>query len=131
MNASLRNRTEISRRITSDYGDTDGRNNPHIGIDIGATKPGVWGDPIYAADGGRVVRAEYNWSAGNWLWIDHGNGLYSIYMHCSQFLVSVGQTVNRGDTIALMGSTGESTGAHLHFSVRYGGTYVNPWGYLR
>ena len=88
-------------------------------------------DPIYAADGGRVVRAEYNWSAGNWLWIDHGNGLYSIYMHCSQFLVSVGQTVNRGDTIALMGSTGESTGAHLHFSVRYGGTYVNPWGYLR
>ena len=121
----------ISRRITSDYGDTDGRNNPHIGIDIGATKPGVWGDPIYAADGGRVVRAEYNWSAGNWLWIDHGNGLYSIYMHCSQFLVRVGQTVNRGDTIALMGSTGESTGAHLHFSVRYGGTYVNPWGYLR
>ena len=103
----------------------------HIGIDIGATKPGVWGDPIYAADGGRVVRAEYNWSAGNWLWIDHGNGLYSIYMHCSQFLVPVGQTVNRGDTIALMGSTGESTGAHLHFSVRYGGTYVNPWGYLR
>ena len=121
----------ISRRITSDYGDTDGRNNPHIGIDIGATTPGVWGDPIYAADGGRVVRAEYNWSAGNWLWIDHGNGLYSIYMHCSQFLVSIGQTVNRGDTIALMGSTGESTGAHLHFSVRYGGTYVNPWGYLR
>lgn len=120
-----------SRRITSDYGDTDGRNNPHIGIDIGATKPGVWGDPIYAADGGRVVRAEYNWSAGNWLWIDHGNGLYSIYMHCSKFLVPVGQTVNRGDTIALMGSTGESTGAHLHFSVRYGGTYVNPWGYLR
>lgn len=55
------------------------------------------------ADGGRVVRAEYNWSAGNWLWIDHGNGLYSIYMHCSQFLVSIGQTVNRGDTIALMG----------------------------
>lgn len=121
----------ISRRITSDYGDTDGRTSPHIGIDIGATTPGVWGDPIYAADGGRVVRAEYNRSAGNWLWIDHGNGLYSIYMHCSQFLVSIGQTVNRGDKIALMGSTGESTGAHLHFSVRYGGTYVNPWGYLR
>lgn len=121
----------ISRRITSDYGDTDGRTSPHIGIDIGARTPGVWGDPIYAADGGRVVRAEYNWSAGNWLWIDHGNGLYSIYMHCSQFLVPIGRTVNRGDTIALMGSTGESTGAHLHFSVRYGGTYVNPWGYLR
>lgn len=121
----------ISRRITSDYGDTDGRTSPHIGIDIGATTPGKWGDHIYAADGGRVVRAEYNWSAGNWLWIDHGNGLYSIYMHCSEFLVRVGQTVNRGDTIALMGSTGESTGAHLHFSVRYGGTYVNPWGYLR
>ena len=120
-----------SRRITSDYGDTDGRTSPHIGIDIGATTPGKWGDPIYAADGGRVVRAEYNWSAGKWLWIDHGNGLYSIYMHCSEFRVLVGQTVNRGDTIALMGSTGESTGAHLHFSVRYGGTYVNPWGYLR
>lgn len=121
----------ISRRITSDYGDMDGRTSPHTGIDIGATTPGVWGDPIYAADGGRVIRAEYNWSAGNWLWIDHGNGLYSIYMHCSKFLVSVDDTVNRGDTIALMGSTGESTGAHLHFSVRYGGVYVNPWGYLQ
>lgn len=121
----------VSRRITSDYGDMDGRTSPHTGIDIGATKPGVWGDPIYAADGGRVIRAEYNWSAGNWLWIDHGNGLYSIYMHCSQFLVSVGDTVNRGDTIALMGSTGQSTGAHLHFSVRYGGVYVNPWSYLQ
>ncbi len=121
----------ISRRITSDYGDMDGRTSPHTGIDIGATTPGVWGDPIYAADGGRVIRAEYNWSAGNWIWIDHGNGLYTIYMHCSTFLVSVGDTVNRGDTIALMGSTGQSTGAHLHFSVRYGGAYVNPWGYLQ
>lgn len=120
----------ISRRITSRYGATANRPYPHQGVDIGAVKPGVWGDPIYAADGGVVTLAAYDSGAGNWIWIHHGNGLYTVYMHCSKFLVSVGDVVKKGDTIALMGSTGNSTGAHLHFAVRVDGQYVNPEPYI-
>ena len=120
----------VSRRITSDYGDTEDRDSGHKGIDIGATTPGVSGDPIYAAKGGTVTIATYSSSAGNWIWIYHGDGLYTVYMHCSALLVSVGDTVSQGQVIAKMGSTGNSTGAHLHFGVRLNGSYVNPWGYL-
>lgn len=100
-------------------------------MDIGARTPGVSGDPIYAVDNGVVAVAESNQSAGNWIWISHGNGLYSVYMHNSKLLVSVGQTVNKGDTIALMGTTGQSNGVHLHIAARLNGTYVNPWTYLK
>lgn len=120
----------VSRRITSDYGDTEDRSSGHQGIDIGATTPGVSGDAIYAAASGTVTLATYSSSAGNWIWIYHGNGLYTVYMHCSALLVSVGDTVSQGQTIARMGSTGNSTGAHLHFGVRLNGSYVNPWNYL-
>lgn len=120
----------ISRRITSRYGATANRPYPHQGVDIGAVKPGVWGDPIYAADGGVITLASYDAGAGNWLWIHHGDGLYTVYMHCSKFLVSLGDVVEKGDTIALMGSTGNSTGAHLHFAVRVNGEYVNPEPYI-
>ncbi len=120
----------VSRRITSDYGDTEDRSSGHQGIDIGATTPGVSGDAIYAAASGTVTLATYSSSAGNWIWIYHGNGLYTVYMHCSALLVSVGDTVSQGQTIARMGSTGNSTGAHLHFGVRLNGSYVNPWNYF-
>lgn len=120
----------VSRRITSDYGDTEDRSSGHQGIDIGATTPGVSGDAIYAAASGTVTLATYSSSAGNWIWIYHGNGLYTVYMHCSALLVSVGDTVSQGQTIARMGSTGNSTGAHLHFGVRLNGSYVNPWNYV-
>lgn len=120
----------ISKRITSRYGATKNRPYPHQGVDIGAVKPGVWGDPIYAADGGKVTLASYDSGAGNWIWIYHGDGVYTVYMHCSKFYVSVGDIVERGDTIALMGSTGNSTGAHLHFAVRVNGEYVNPEPYI-
>ena len=120
----------VSRRITSDYGDTEDRSSGHKGIDIGATTPGVSGDAIYAAASGTVTLATYSSSAGNWIWIYHGNGLYTVYMHCSALLVSVGDTVSQGQTIARMGSTGNSTGAHLHFGVRLNGSYVNPWNYF-
>ena len=67
---------------------------------------------------------------GNYIMIDHGDGLYTIYMHASKLLVSEGQLVVRGEEIAKVGSTGRSTGPHLHFGVRRNGEYVNPWNYL-
>ena len=77
-----------------------------------------------------MVAADYSGSMGNYIMIDHGDGLYTIYMHASALSVSKGQTVGRGDKIAAVGSTGRSTGPHLHFSVRLNGSYVSPWNYL-
>lgn len=119
-----------STRITSPWGDMEDRSSPHQGVDIGAVNRGVSGDPIWAAYSGTVVKAEYSNSAGNWIWINHGDGLMTVYMHCSKLLVSVGQKVNKGDTIALMGTTGNSSGVHLHFGVRLNGNYVNPMSYV-
>ena len=120
-----------STRITSPYGDTADRSSGHNGVDIGAVKIGVSGDPIYAAYDGVVTISTYSSSAGNWIWINHGGGLYTVYMHNSSLLVSVGTKVKKGQKIALMGTTGNSTGVHLHFGVRLNGTYVNPMSYFR
>ena len=98
----------------------------HNGIDMAA--PG--GSAILAAYDGKVVAADYNSSMGNYIMIDHGDSLYTIYMHASALYVSSGQSVSAGSTIAAVGSTGRSTGAHLHFSVRQNGSYVSPWNYL-
>ena len=97
---------------------------------MGAVTRGVSGDPIYAAYEGKVVIATYSSSAGNYIMIYHGNGLYTRYLHCSSLLVSVGDYVKTGQKIGLMGTTGNSTGAHLHFDVRKDGAYVNPWSYF-
>ena len=86
-------------------------------------------DLLAAYDGG-VVAADYSGSMGNYIMIDHGDDLYTIYMHASKLYVSKGQQVSRGDKIAAVGSTGRSTGPHLHFSVRQSGSYVSPWNYL-
>lgn len=120
----------ISKRITSNFGDTENRTSPHRGLDIGAVKPGVSGDPIYAAASGTVTIATYSDSAGNYVTINHGNGMSTVYMHCTVLKVSVGQQVTQGQTIGLMGTTGNSTGVHLHFAVIKGGQYVNPRLYL-
>ena len=77
------------------------------------------------------MTASYNVAAGNYIMISHGNGVYTVYMHCSRLLVSVGQSVNQGDVIALVGSTGVSTGPHLHFGVNVNGSYVNPMNYVQ
>lgn len=120
-----------SHRITSDYGPrqspTNGASSNHKGIDIGA----AYGADIVAADGGRVLVAAYSNSAGNYVILDHGGGLCTVYMHASSLLVSAGKTVSRGQVIAKVGSTGFSTGNHLHFGVTVNGTYVSPWGYVR
>lgn len=119
-----------SRKINSDYGYRDhpltGGRKMHNGIDIGA----AGGATIVAAASGTVSSASYNSSMGNYVMIDHGGSLYTVYMHCSALNVSAGQKVSAGDTIAFVGSTGASTGNHLHFSVRHNGSYVNPWNYV-
>ena len=119
-----------SGRISSAFGDrsspTEGASTNHKGIDI----PAPSGSSIVAAADGKVVISTYSYSAGNYIMIDHGGGLTTVDMHCSQLLVKEGETVKQGQTIAKVGSTGYSTGPHLHFGVRSGGSYVNPSGYV-
>jgi murein DD-endopeptidase MepM/ murein hydrolase activator NlpD len=99
----------------------------HNGVDFAA--PG--GTAIYAAYDGKVVAAAYSASMGNYVMIDHGDGLYTIYMHASALYIGEGAIVVKGETIAAVGSTGRSTGNHLHFTVRLNGSYVSPWNYLK
>ena len=119
-----------STRVTSNYGTRvspmSGASSNHKGIDIGASA----GADIIAAADGTVTAASYSSAAGNYVMIDHGGGLYTVYMHASSLLVSPGQTVSAGDVIAKVGSTGISTGSHLHFGVSLNGSYVSPWSYL-
>jgi murein DD-endopeptidase MepM/ murein hydrolase activator NlpD len=100
----------------------------HLGIDIAA----AMGAPIYAADSGVVVyAAAIGGGYGNMVMIDHGNGYHTLYAHLSQILVSCGSGVAKGQVIAYAGSTGNSTGPHLHFEIRYFGDFVNPLDYVR
>ena len=119
-----------SSRITSQFGDrespTEGASSNHKGIDIGAAS----GSDILAAASGTVVIATYSYSAGNYIMIDHGGGVSTVYMHCSQLLAAEGDEVSQGQVIAKVGSTGYSTGPHLHFGIRSDGSYVNPLNYV-
>ena len=119
-----------SKRVTSDYGPrtspTNGASSNHKGIDIGA----AYGADIVAAADGTVVFSGYSNTGGNYVMIDHGGSLYTVYMHASSLTVSAGQTVSKGQVIAKVGSTGISTGNHLHFGVTLNGVYVSPWGYV-
>lgn len=83
-----------------------------------------------AAADGVVTIATYSASAGNYVMISHGGGVSTVYMHCSSLNVSEGQSVTQGQVIAKVGSTGYSTGPHLHFGIRSGGSYVNPSNYV-
>ena len=119
-----------SSRITSYFGrrnsPTAGASSYHQGLDIGASK----GSAIYAAASGTVSDAGYNSARGNYVVVSHGNGISTVYMHCSALYVSAGQSVSQGQTIAAVGSTGISTGPHLHFGVIEDGSYVNPLNYV-
>ncbi|MEN6461710.1 MAG: peptidoglycan DD-metalloendopeptidase family protein [Syntrophomonas sp.] len=112
-----------SGSITQGYGGSGG----HTGIDIGASS----GSAIRAAAGGTVTFAGYEGGYGKFIIINHGNGLVTRYAHCSSLLVSDGQSVSAGETIGRVGSTGHSTGPHLHFEVLSGGSFRNPFSYLR
>ncbi len=120
----------ITGRISSYFGyrsaPTAGASTYHKGLDIAAPM----GTSILATKGGKVVTATYSVSAGNYIAIYHGNGLYSYYMHCSQLLVSAGNQVKKGQVIGKVGSTGISTGAHLHFGINKNNSYVNPLTYV-
>ena len=118
-------------RISDNYGmrmhPTLGIQKMHNGIDLAASS----GSAILAAYDGKVVAAAYNSTMGNYVMISHGSGLYTIYMHASAVSVATGQEVTKGQRIGSVGSTGRSTGPHLHFGVRLNGNYVSPWNYLK
>ena len=117
-------------RISSPFGRRSapvaGASTFHKGIDI----PCPSGSDIVAAESGTVLIATYSSSAGNYVMINHGNGIMTVYMHNSQLCVSVGQQVSKGQVIAKAGSTGYSTGPHCHFGVKLNGEYVNPVNFL-
>ena len=103
----------------------------HNGIDLAASTRGETdGTPIVAAYDGIVGQADYNSSMGNYIYIEHGDGLRTIYLHASKLYVSKNDVVKKGDVIAAVGTTGRSTAPHLHFSVRLNGEYVSPWNYI-
>ena len=120
-----------SRRITSTFG---GRASPggigstnHKGIDIGGVG---YGTAVHAAKGGTVIISQYSSSYGNFVVVSHGSGNTTLYAHMSSRLVEAGQVVAQGDILGLTGSTGHSTGPHLHFEITENGTRINPLIYL-
>ncbi len=119
-----------SSTISSTFGSREapleGASSNHQGIDISAST----GSSIIAAAAGEVVISTYSSSAGNYVMINHGGGVYTVYMHCSSLSVSEGDNVSQGQKIATVGSTGYSTGPHLHFGIRSDGEYVNPLNYV-
>jgi murein DD-endopeptidase MepM/ murein hydrolase activator NlpD len=114
----------VSGSVTSSYGWRWGR--MHEGVDIGAG----YGAPIYAAAAGSVIWCGWNGGYGNLVVLDHGGNLATAYGHQSSIAVSCGQSVSQGQVIGYVGSTGRSTGPHLHFEVRINGGAVDPLGYL-
>ncbi|WP_134172652.1 M23 family metallopeptidase [Cryobacterium psychrophilum] len=118
-------------RVTSRFGPRPNRpvagvGGYHKGTDIAAP----CGQPVFAATGGTVVQSGYQGSYGKWLLIDHGDGIKSGYAHNSTLLVNAGQTVTAGEVIALVGTTGSSSGCHVHFETRVDGTHLNPQTFM-
>lgn len=118
--------TYVTSPFGTRYHPVQKRNKTHTGIDIGAGH----GASIVAAEAGTVLRAGWNSGYGNYVVIDHGGGVQTLYGHCSALLVQSGQTVSRGQNIARVGSTGVSTGPHLHFEVLINGSYTDPMAYF-
>ncbi len=118
------------RKLTSPYGyrihPTTGQYKFHNGVDLANDQ----GTPIYAARSGKVTVATYGGTYGNYVTINHGDGFSSLYAHMTRYVVHKGDTVKKGQLIGYMGSTGRSTGPHLHFSIFYNGSSVNPMNYI-
>ena len=113
--------------VSTYYGIDPGDRRMHYGLDLAVSR----GTPIYAALDGTVVEAGYRNDYGYYVLVQHPGGLKTRYAHNSQNLVKVGQTVARGQTIGLVGSTGRSSGNHLHFEVIVNGNRVNPSNYVK
>lgn len=117
----------VTGKISSRYGESSRlRKSTHTGLDIACTT----GTDIKVASKGKVTFAEYNGAYGNLVKVDHGNGVETWYGHCSKIYTKVGAEVQAGDIIAAVGSTGNSTGPHLHFEIRINGETVNPQNYV-
>ena len=118
-----------SHQINSPFGwrihPITGTSKFHSGVDINAS----YGSSVLAADSGTVILAGWNGGYGNCIVISHGNGITTLYGHLSSIIVSSGQSVSQGQTIGYVGSTGNSTGPHLHWEVAVNGTQVNPLDY--
>lgn len=110
---------------TTEYGQ-----GGHGGLDITKNGASQLTTPVYAVADGTVITCEYHWSYGNYIVIDHGNGLTTLYAHCNSTNVSVGQSVSQNQQIGIVGNTGNSFGAHCHFEVRVNGYRRNPRNYL-
>lgn len=120
----------VNGRVSSPYGNRihpiSGEVKMHTGIDYASPQ----GTGIKATRGGKVIVRQYNSSYGNYIIIDHGNGISSLYAHMSGFNVNYGDQVSQGEIIGFIGSTGSSTGPHLHFEIRVNGAHTNPNNYL-
>ena len=119
------------KRVSSAYGwrihPVYGYKKFHYGVDLAASS----GTPIVASRSGKVTTAKYSSSAGYYVTLDHGDGFSSQYMHMTHYIVKNGQQVQAGEVIGYVGSTGASTGPHLHFSILYKGSHVNPANYIK
>ena len=118
------------KKLTSPFGyrthPVTGQYKFHNGVDLANDQ----GTPIYAARSGKVTVATYGGTYGNYVTINHGDGFSSLYAHMTRYVVHKGDTVKKGQLIGYMGSTGRSTGPHLHFSIFYNGSSVNPMNYI-
>lgn len=125
----------VSTRITSSFGIREAPcrkcTSYHAGTDIGAVTPGKAGDPVWAIDSGTVITTEYSSAAGNYIVIDHGDDIYSRYLHLHNVEVNAGMDVNKGDLIGIMGGSGFGTGVHLHFEILKNEQAVNAMSYYR
>lgn len=113
--------------ISCYYGSSDPNGSPHYAVDVAIS----YGTPIYASNDGTVLKAESHSSYGYYVLIDHGNGRSTLYAHCSSLAAVAGQTVSKGQVIGYVGSTGFSTGNHLHFEFRLNGNRTNPLNYVQ
>jgi len=120
--------TSVRYRVSSEYGwrNLYGMQDFHLGIDLACPN----GTTVRAANAGTVLVSTYHWSYGNYVLIDHGGGIATLYSHMSSNAVSVGETVTAGQTVGWVGLTGNTFGYHLHFEVRENGATVNPRNYL-
>lgn len=120
--------TDVYYQVTSEYGwrVLMGMNDFHLGLDLAC----ACNTPVYAANGGTVLKSESHYSYGNYVLIDHGGGISTLYAHMNERWVSAGDTVTVGQQIGKVGTTGSSTGYHLHFEVRENGSTTDPRGYI-